>query len=55
MVATPIIEQKLTLEEFLQQPETKPASEYSDGIYLSKTDALRRTQYFTNASRNGNQ
>jgi Uma2 family endonuclease len=26
----------LTLEEFLQQPETKPASEFVDGVILQK-------------------
>lgn len=31
-----ILSQKLTLEEFLQLPETKPASEYIDGIILQK-------------------
>ena len=34
MVQTPI--KTLTLEEFLQQPETKPASEYIDGQVFQK-------------------
>ena len=34
MVQTPI--KPLTLEEFLQQPETKPASEYIDGQIIQK-------------------
>ncbi|MEM9540610.1 MAG: Uma2 family endonuclease [Cyanobacteria bacterium P01_E01_bin.42] len=35
VVASPII-QKLTLEEFLQRPETKPASEYIKGEITQK-------------------
>ncbi|UBF28138.1 Uma2 family endonuclease [Kovacikia minuta CCNUW1] len=34
MVQTPL--KALTLEEFLQQPETKPASEYIDGQIIQK-------------------
>jgi len=34
MVQTPV--RALTLEEFLQQPETKPASEYIDGQVVQK-------------------
>lgn len=34
MVNTPT--QSLTLEAFLQQPETKPASEYIDGVIIQK-------------------
>ncbi|PZO11622.1 MAG: hypothetical protein DCF25_19000 [Leptolyngbya foveolarum] len=34
MVQTPV--RTLTLEEFLQQPETKPASEYIDGQTIQK-------------------
>lgn len=34
MVQTPV--KPLTLEEFLQQPETKPASEYIDGQVIQK-------------------
>jgi len=34
MVHTPV--KALTLEEFLQQPETKPASEYIDGEIIQK-------------------
>ena len=34
MVQTPVI--TLTLEDFLQQPETKPASEYIDGQVIQK-------------------
>jgi Uma2 family endonuclease len=33
----------LSLEEFLQQPETKPASEFIDGKIQQKTDASRTT------------
>ena len=31
-----VTQQKLTLAEFLEQPETKPASEYIDGIIYQK-------------------
>ena len=34
MVQTPV--RTLTLEEFLQQPDTKPASEYIDGQIIQK-------------------
>jgi Uma2 family endonuclease len=34
MVQTP--SKSLTLDEFLQQPETKPASEYTDGQIIQK-------------------
>lgn len=38
MVQTPIrpVEQSLTLEQFLERPETKPASEYIDGNIIQK-------------------
>lgn len=38
MVQTPIrpVEQPLTLEQFLERPETKPASEYIDGNMIQK-------------------
>jgi Uma2 family endonuclease len=37
MITHPIIEQKLTLEEFLKLPETKPASEYFEGEICQKS------------------
>lgn len=36
MVASNSVSQKLTLEEFLELPETKPASEYIDGEVYQK-------------------
>lgn len=37
MIIAPIKAQNLTLEEFLQLPETQPASEYIDGKIIQKT------------------
>ncbi len=34
MIAT--IEKTITLEEFLQQPETKPAQEFINGVITTK-------------------
>ena len=39
MVQTP--SRTVTLAEFLQLPETKPASEYIDGQIISEADASR--------------
>ncbi|GBF80278.1 Uma2 family endonuclease [Aphanothece sacrum] len=36
MIITKNIEQSLTLEEFLKSPETKPASEYINGVICQK-------------------
>ncbi len=39
---------RISLAEFLQLPETKPASEYIDGNIYQKTYASRRTQHNSN-------
>ena len=39
---------QITLEEFLNLPETEPASEYVNGRMIHKANASRRTQRYSN-------